>query len=278
MKNRSKSISGETVNWLAIKWMRFDKRKPYFIQYKNLVTSEDLDEIFVLDDYLEQLLTMPDWHNLYRTRLPISEAKKKDLMDLLRAGVIPSQYRTFYSELPSDTAVRDCLAEPSADEVESDKQDPTSDVNIMSGNEELHLSNNLVTMETVERLGFPISSEYPTSEITANPQHRSFLSKAPARKKNVKRCHTASSSRDTTVDSTVKRLRDPGSSKDQARKPNDKRNHCSSSSVDPPTDRINKRLTVPGTSKATARKRSTKHNKASSSSGDLAASRCKYLE
>jgi hypothetical protein len=65
---------------------------------------------------------MSQFQPLYNTRLLISSAKKKDLLQLLKSGVIPKEYAHYYNELPSSNTVRDCLAEPSADEIVDDDQ------------------------------------------------------------------------------------------------------------------------------------------------------------
>src|SRR6266516_4782381 len=85
---------------------------------------------------------------LYRKRLSISEAKKKDLLNLLSTRVIPSQYATFSAELPSRTNVLNCLAELSADEVEDDYQE-LSLHNVDNEEEEQTLSTYQVATENV---------------------------------------------------------------------------------------------------------------------------------
>ncbi len=48
----------------------------------------------------------------YKQKLPISAAKKKDLLSLCRSGVIPRAYHDFYKTLLSNAAVKDILPEP----------------------------------------------------------------------------------------------------------------------------------------------------------------------
>ena len=64
-----------------------------------------------MEDYTMQAL--PAYSGL---ALPISKAKKKDLIELCRDGTIPTEFHTFYNSLPCESDVADCLAEPNYDE------------------------------------------------------------------------------------------------------------------------------------------------------------------
>lgn len=55
---------------------------------------------------------------LYLKRLPISEAKKKDLLALCDKQIIPEEYHGWYSSLPTHTGA-DRLPGPSVDEESS---------------------------------------------------------------------------------------------------------------------------------------------------------------
>jgi len=48
----------------------------------------------------------------YPHPLPVSAAKKADLMKLCKAGTIQRQFHDFYEQLPVSDDVRDCLPEP----------------------------------------------------------------------------------------------------------------------------------------------------------------------
>ena len=45
----------------------------------------------------------------YNSKLPISAAKKKDLMQMCRTGVIPPEFHDFYENLPSNSSAPDNL-------------------------------------------------------------------------------------------------------------------------------------------------------------------------
>jgi hypothetical protein len=117
MKNRTKNTDGEKVNWLNFKWLRFDKQQPYVIGYKYSVTDVEFMYVVVCPARgRPHSLKNVEMKPLYYTRLPISSAKKKDLMSLVTSGVIPQEYVHFHEQLPSSIHTRDSLPEPSADE------------------------------------------------------------------------------------------------------------------------------------------------------------------
>ena len=59
----------------------------------------------------------------YPKSLPISKAKKADLMALCASGVITKRFHDFYDQLQTSDAVRDCLPEP--DFTESSDEQPS---------------------------------------------------------------------------------------------------------------------------------------------------------
>lgn len=121
MYNRTVNVNGDTVNWLKIKWLRFEKSKPFIMQYKyelqNQLAFEELDTRM----NCKQTLTwdMVDLPKKYSTNVPISKAKKKDLLYLLKEGVIPTVYTEFYSRLPMSDKAND-LAPYVQDEVDEE--------------------------------------------------------------------------------------------------------------------------------------------------------------
>ena len=61
----------------------------------------------------------------YDSKLPISAAKKKDLMQMCRKGVIPTEFHDFYESLPSNSSAPDKLGEP--DTIEDESGNDTED-------------------------------------------------------------------------------------------------------------------------------------------------------
>ncbi len=54
----------------------------------------------------------------YGSKLPISAAKKKDLIQICKSGIIPSEYLEYYRSLPAHQSVTDRLPEPDAMEAD----------------------------------------------------------------------------------------------------------------------------------------------------------------
>ena len=117
MRNTSRTIDGQTVQWLKIKMLRFEKAEQNLIKFKYNITDENFCVINVFGGFecsIHSLATKP----VYDTRLFISTAKKKDLLDFLRTRVILEDYTGFYSNLPSAANQKDRLPVPSRDEEE----------------------------------------------------------------------------------------------------------------------------------------------------------------
>jgi len=62
---------------------------------------------------------------LYKDRIAITDAKKKDLMSLLKDSVIPADFRSFYESLPTSSSVRDSL--PDRDVLDPDSESEYDD-------------------------------------------------------------------------------------------------------------------------------------------------------
>ena len=126
VKNVRTTVDGKKVNWRKIRWMRFEKESPNtcFIKY-------DFDEEFQAiqltgikrgrsTDVSSPNDKLP---RRYQAKLPISAAKKKDLVDLCKAGIIPTEFHEYYKTLPSQQNKADRL--PLPDVLESDSDSDT---------------------------------------------------------------------------------------------------------------------------------------------------------
>lgn len=118
LKNTTMNTENDKVNWLKIKWIRFQKTEPYLVQYKY---DQDETEFKKMDILSKQRGggRKKQWDSIilsskYAEKLPISEAKKKDLNYLLATKIIPSDYKNFYDELP--TTKKSNLQVPSDEE------------------------------------------------------------------------------------------------------------------------------------------------------------------
>nr|CAH7758669.1 unnamed protein product [Callosobruchus chinensis] len=102
--NTTTNTNQEKVQWLKIKWMRFEKTDPYLIKYK----YELSDEEFLLIDVAgrrkrgrHQGWSSYELSKKYSQRIPISLKKKNDLLFLLRTKVIPTEYQQYIQDIPA---------------------------------------------------------------------------------------------------------------------------------------------------------------------------------
>jgi len=119
LTNRNKNTDGLPVNWLRIKWLRFSKSSPYIIQYKYSL-AEEFMKLNVASMRGRPKLIPQRLLPAYNARLPISIAKKADLMALMKDKVIPAEHEQFYLNLPSSDKSCDCLPCPDFREVDQD--------------------------------------------------------------------------------------------------------------------------------------------------------------
>lgn len=113
VKNTNFDTSHERIKWLLIKQMKFQKSDPYVVNFK-YDCDEDFRQLNVIrtknrKKYVSHPQLNPNYELVqkYRERLPISTAKYKDLMSLLRSGVIPSSYSDFYRGLQHSSKIKD---------------------------------------------------------------------------------------------------------------------------------------------------------------------------
>ena len=116
VRNKSTNETNELVSWLQLKWLRFERAKPHMVQYKySLTEDEQFKELNCSrsprahSSEEPTTLSQVKLAQMYEYRLPISVAKKKDLLQLLKDEVIPDAYRAFYENLPTSMSARDTL-------------------------------------------------------------------------------------------------------------------------------------------------------------------------
>ena len=56
IKNRTRNTDGGIVNWLNIKWLRFEKSAPHTIQYKHRIQSEGFMKLVVSSERVRRRL------------------------------------------------------------------------------------------------------------------------------------------------------------------------------------------------------------------------------
>ncbi|KAK7474663.1 hypothetical protein BaRGS_00034087 [Batillaria attramentaria] len=123
MRNTKHDINNRRVNWLKLKWIRVTKADTDTV-YFNYRMKDQFSQIKIKGTSRRgrPQVGTTSLSLLYTSQLPIPNAKKADLTDLCRSGVIPSRHHEFYSKLPSSSTVRDCLAEVDVTE-ENDETD-----------------------------------------------------------------------------------------------------------------------------------------------------------
>ena len=87
-------------------WLILEKSTPYTIKYKYSIQSEVFMELVVSTEYgrrksIGSLIVQ----QLYKSRVPISEEDRHDLINLLSRRVIPAEYQAYYEGLPSSRRV-----------------------------------------------------------------------------------------------------------------------------------------------------------------------------
>ena len=121
--NLKKANSGVNINWLKVKWIQVTKECPESIFFNTGFDPNDFIEAKLQPSNMRgrskttgKTAPLP----LYSSKLPISEAKKADLLSLCKSGIIPSSYHSFYEDLKVGKSVMDKLPES---DIEDEDQD-----------------------------------------------------------------------------------------------------------------------------------------------------------
>ena len=100
--NVKKDVTGEQVNWLKIKMLRFNKERPNAILFKYNFDDEFRTIKVSVSGRRKSVETLKgEERPAYEDVQPISDAKKKDLVSLCETGVIPRCYHAYYRQLKS---------------------------------------------------------------------------------------------------------------------------------------------------------------------------------
>ena len=100
-------------DWLNIKWIqdRKESELSIFVNY-GFDPNEFKDNKLVQRRSRSQRKPRKD----YKEKLPISAAKKADLLSLVASGTIPQEYESYYQSLPCSKSVKGKLPVPSDSE------------------------------------------------------------------------------------------------------------------------------------------------------------------
>ena len=108
---------GNKVNWLKVK--KVSKNFPDDMKV-NYEQSDNFRNIQVSRIGRGRPSMQPSLRRKYSKRSPISQLKKRDLLDLCNSLVIPAMYRSFYEDMPTSKAQKDRLPVPDVLDEESD--------------------------------------------------------------------------------------------------------------------------------------------------------------
>jgi len=114
--NKMKDVEGNVVNWRSVRSLRYHSSSGSIVEYKN-----DLQEEFRILDLSASRRARPSSKDTglkqkYKNQLPISKAKKDDLLDLCKQNVIHADYHGWYKDLPVASNVIDKVPLPSINE------------------------------------------------------------------------------------------------------------------------------------------------------------------
>ncbi len=125
--NTKINTDGGNVKWGRIRWIPMEKQHPFVLQYKTSFDEEGFQTVDLRRKKKTRRSADSEQHHLeiipkYNARLPISAAKKKDLLKLVKTGSIDEKHRKYYESLPCDEYIVDSLAEPDICESDSDNE------------------------------------------------------------------------------------------------------------------------------------------------------------
>lgn len=106
IRMRKQDVNGEPIQWLKIKWFRFI-RGSSVVHFKYDVEAEQFHCLCALGNDEFNFNSLLPLQAAYKEPLPISVQKKRNLLNLVQKGVIPSTYRDFYASLPTCNKVKD---------------------------------------------------------------------------------------------------------------------------------------------------------------------------
>ena len=110
IKNRTKN-TGEKINWLSIKGLKFVKSEENILYYR-YHPSEPYKTIDIRGLRLSRNSSSKipkSISKLYKSRLSVTKAKYADLMKLCKDLVIPTKYHEFYESLEFTDSGTDCI-------------------------------------------------------------------------------------------------------------------------------------------------------------------------
>lgn len=129
--NRKKDTEGKKINWLKIRWLRFEKGAPFQIKI-NESFSELISEFRTLDISKKtskgtpgrptdvQTLLTEQQGQLYPTRRQMTFKKKEDMLSLL--PYIPPIHHGYFRNLPGNQTTRQTQDDKATEENDTDDE------------------------------------------------------------------------------------------------------------------------------------------------------------
>jgi len=125
LKDPLQNTEGGVLNWRNVKWLHYEKSSPNTLYYKNELNSETFLEV-KLSRKGKKTASRLHLRNSYNDTLPISDEKKKDLIDML--PYISSVYQDFYKNIKSRSDIKNIHPDTiDEEEFETDLRDTTQD-------------------------------------------------------------------------------------------------------------------------------------------------------
>ena len=116
------------VHWMSVKCIRVKKgacneievKESYSDEYKRVTFCPTRGRNTRRHAEVQPSLTLTLLKPAYTHQLPVSQAKKMDLVKFCNSGLIPKQHHAFYRSLPTSDDLSDRLLEPDRTETDED--------------------------------------------------------------------------------------------------------------------------------------------------------------
>nr|KAG5693073.1 hypothetical protein BaRGS_010632 [Batillaria attramentaria] len=123
IRNTKVDKNNKRVSWLKMKVIHFCKGQDT-MHFKYGFDDSEYHQLCLSSSSARR--RQPDLAQIIRPRytekLPVSEAKKRDLVSLCRSGEIPEDHHPFYENLPTAISKVDRLEEPDVEDVDSGEE------------------------------------------------------------------------------------------------------------------------------------------------------------
>lgn len=100
--NRKKNYDGQPVKWLEMRWMRYERKEPWTLQFKTTLNTLMGFSKVSMSKPQSKFVSQQD--PLYTAPRAVTAAKKKDMMSLL--PFIPPVAHNHFKNLLTETATR----------------------------------------------------------------------------------------------------------------------------------------------------------------------------